>query len=476
MQRALLISLVALSYLLFAGGPSWTLGPLLLLALVGVLAAPARTLRFPLAWRRLDASLAVIVLGILIQLIPLPDAILALVSPHAQEVRRALRFPTLGSPPSGWTPLTINPEATAYALGTVVLGVLSFWIARALFAAGGSSRKVCRALALFGAAAALAAMVQKAVAPTLVLGILQPETRSASPFGAFTNRNHFAAWLLMTATVTCGYLIAHLRIHPAYQQRGRAFLKQLLSAGALPTAAAAIITVGALFITLSRSAVAGLGAAAIAGWRMGRPRLQVERTSLPTIFGMAGAAILMFILFFDVDGWATRFEQSLTPAVSGFSRLDIWSETVPIIADFPLAGTGAGTYSDAMTQYQQTRFWVGSMQRWAHFNNAHSHYVQVASEGGLLLTVPVLCALALLWTLGRRALRGDKGEMFWVRVGAAAGLVGMAVQSIWEVALMMPANAVLSGVLAGMLIYQREPGADPASTGDLQPVARARMV
>lgn len=472
MQRALLIFLVALSYLLFAGAPRWSLGPLLLVATAAVLAAPARTLRFPAAWRRLDAALGLIALGILIQLIPLPRAVLAVVSPHTLEVRRALRFAPLGSPEPGWASLTINPEATAYALGTVVLGILSLWIARALFGAGGSSRKVCRALAVFGAAAALAAAVQKAVAPALVLGILQPDARSTNPMGAFTNRNHFAAWLLMVATVTCGYLIAHLRIHPF--QRGRALAKQLLSSGALPTAAAAIITIGVLFITLSRSAVAGLGAAGLAGGAMGRPRMQIERTSLPTIFGLAGVVMLIFVLFIDVDGWAARFEQSLAPGVTGFSRTGIWRETVPIVADFPLAGTGAGTYSDAMTQYQQTRFWVGSMQRWAHFNNAHSHYVQVAAEGGLLLTVPALCALAFLWTLGRRSLRGDKGEMFWARVGAAAGLVGLAVQSIWEVALTMPANAVLAGVLAGLLIYKREPSAAPSSTGDLQPPGRSR--
>ena len=33
------------------------------------------------------------------------------------------------------------------------------------------------------------------------------------------------------------------------------------------------------------------------------------------------------------------------------------------------------------------------MQRWAHFNNAYSHYVQLASEGGVLLVVPVAAAL-----------------------------------------------------------------------------------
>ncbi len=474
MQRALLLSLVAVSYLLFAGGPRWTLGPLLLLAVAGVVAEPRRTLHFPEAWRRLDASLAVIVLAILTQLIPLPAAVLAVVSPHTLDVRRALRFSSLGAPEPRWAAVTLDPAATAYALGTVVLGILSFWIARALFAAGGSSRKFCRALGVLGAAAALAAMVQKAVAPTLVLGLLQPEARSTNPLGAFTNRNHFAAWLLMITTVACGYLIAHLRIHPAYHQRGRVFLKQFLSSGALPTAAAALVTLGVLFLTLSRSAVAGLGAAGITGWRAGRPRMQIERTSLPTLFGAFGAAILMFVMFIDVDGWAARFEQSLSPGAGGFSRTGIWRETMPIIADFPLAGSGAGTYAGAMSHYQQTRYWVGSMQRWALFNNAHSHYVQVAAEGGLLLTVPVLCALVLLWTLGRRALRGDKGEMFWARVGAAAGLVGLAVQSIWEVALTMPANAVLCGVLAGLLIYRRAPAAVPSTTGSVQPAVRPR--
>ena len=40
------------------------------------------------------------------------------------------------------------------------------------------------------------------------------------------------------------------------------------------------------------------------------------------------------------------------------------------------------------------------MQRWAHFNNAHSHYVQVAREGGLLLAVPALVALFALVDAG----------------------------------------------------------------------------
>jgi hypothetical protein len=47
--------------------------------------------------------------------------------------------------------------------------------------------------------------------------------------------------------------------------------------------------------------------------------------------------------------------------------------------------------------------------------------------------------------------------MFWVRIGAAAGLAGLAAQSVWEVSLTMPANAVMAGVLAGLALSRREP-------------------
>ena len=60
MQRTLLILLVAVSYLLLAGGRPWTLGPLLGLATLAVLAAPRRTLTFRPSWRILDGALVAI--------------------------------------------------------------------------------------------------------------------------------------------------------------------------------------------------------------------------------------------------------------------------------------------------------------------------------------------------------------------------------------------------------------------------------
>ena len=82
----------------------------------------------------------------------------------------------------------------------------------------------------------------------------------------------------------------------------------------------------------------------------------------------------------------------------------------------------------------------------------------------------------MLAALGYRAVRSDKGEMFWVRVGAAGGLAGVAVQSIWETSLIMPANAVLAGILGALLLYRREARSGTAPLAPAAPPpARVRM-
>ena len=455
MQRALLILLVATSYLLLAGAKPEALVGLLVLAIVLNAIAAQRIVGDMARTRGLDTALVAIAAALLVQLIPLPDVIVNTLAPGRAALDAALHVSPFGGPAAAWSALSIDPRSTVFALMTFLLGVLSFWGARATFGAGGNTRAFCRALTFMAALFAVLAIVQRAIAPRTVMFMMEPEVRSANPIGAFVNRNHFAGWLLLSCGPVAGYFIARLRTHPS---RGhfRASIGQIMSSGIVFTAIAVMLIIGTLLLVLSRSAVAGLGAAAVTGWWFGRPRLGIERTSLPTALGFIGAVLLVFVLFVDTDGWATRLGHSFD-ADAELSRLSIWRETLPVLRDFWLTGTGAGTYAEAMLHYQESRVWVGSMQRWAHFNSAHSHFLQVVAEGGVLVALPVAWALGALGFLGIQAVRADKGEMFWVRVGAAASLAGLAVQSLWEVALVMPANAVLAGVLTGLLLYHRSP-------------------
>lgn len=474
MQRLLLVLLVAASYLLLAGGATWTLPPLLAMAALAALITARRSFDFRGPWRRLDLGLMALLGAIALQITPLPAAIVHWFSPHHARITAATRLEVFGARTREWETLSVDPQATLVALGTVALGALAFWTSRAVFSAGGSTRAFCRALTVMGAAFAVAAVLQKVVSPRSVLFMLEPEARSASPFGAFVNRNHFGGWLLMVAAPVAGYFVARSKIHPLRRGPWRESLGQIMRSGLVFTAIAVIIVVGVQLVTLSRSALAGLAAAALVGWRLGKPRMNTERTNLPGLLGTIGAVVLIVVVFVDVDRWAGRIADSFDTAPAPLSRLTIWQESLPIARDFWLTGTGAGTFSDAMIVYQSSRVWVGAMGKWAHYNNAHSHYLQVLCEGGLLLVLPVLWCLAALTTLGYRAVRSDKGEMFWVRVGAAGGLAGMAVQSIWEVSLLMPANAVLAGMLGGLLLYRRESRYGGPATPE-EPPARVRM-
>jgi O-antigen ligase len=157
--------------------------------------------------------------------------------------------------------------------------------------------------------------------------------------------------------------------------------------------------------------------------------------------------------YVSVPDLLSRVDEAVPSGLGG--RTTIWRETWPMALDFSGTGLGVGAFERGMLVYQQS-------PRSIFFNHAHNQYLQLLVEGGLLLLVP--CALALAAALRETVLRlrQDRTPMFWVRAGAAAGLVAVCVQSVWEVGLRMPANAVLFAVVAAVATYEGAPSAGPS--------------
>ena len=128
-----------------------------------------------------------------------------------------------------------------------------------------------------------------------------------------------------------------------------------------------------------------------------------------------------------------------------------------MVKDFWLTGVGAGAYEHGMLVYQE-----GS--RFFFFNHAHDEYLQIVAEGGLLVAVPAALALLAAVALMARYLRTDRTAMFWVRAGAIAGIVAVAVQSVWDTGLRTPANGVLFAVIAAAALH--DPHVSRASQGE----------
>ena len=120
-----------------------------------------------------------------------------------------------------------------------------------------------------------------------------------------------------------------------------------------------------------------------------------------------------------------------------------------IIRDFPVFGTGLGTYERAMLLYQ-------TKGREVMYAEAHNDYLQIAAEGGLLVGVPVIATLVVIGIIIRRRLvAGDDDPLtYWIRVGAVAGLAGIAAQSIVEFSLQMPGNRVMFVLLLALAMHR----------------------
>ena len=85
---------------------------------------------------------------------------------------------------------------------------------------------------------------------------------------------------------------------------------------------------------------------------------------------------------------------------------------------------------------------------------AHNDYLQLAVEGGLLVCIPVSIAVLLLGRVAWRRLRAPQDEItWWIRMGALAGICGIAVQEVSEFSLQIPGVALLFSVLLAVVIH-----------------------
>ena len=461
---AVVIVVLAWGALAFGAVYPWAYVPLMVgCAAIGLygFSGSARTDGGP-SERWLRWAYLLLVTGCLLQLVPLPQAILAELSPATDRFLREfdLSYAATSSasgrgvaevaPP--WHSLSINPSRT-------VLG-FSFLIAFGLFLGGLHRlfdqigvRRVVVGLVWLGGFLALVGIVQKALlgddvySGMRIYGFWRPENLLATPFGPFVNKNHFAGWMVMTLSLTLAYFTTLLERATRQSKTGwRDWVawSSTPDGGALLMVGFASIVMGlSLMMTSSRS---GIGAFAAA---VGVVSIVALR-SLPSRKARFIGAGLLLALFLASLAWAgpevvlSRFSD-VPEAVQ--RRLDAWRDGVDIVRDFPITGTGLNTYGTA------TLFYASSANdRW--FREAHNDYLQILAEGGLLLGLPACLLMGAFVMTIRGRFREDRnqGHRSWLRVGAVVGLGAIGLQSMVEFSLQMPGNAALLLVLAAVAI------------------------
>jgi hypothetical protein len=388
----------------------------------------------------------------------LPRAVFLALSPAADRFLAQYQLVYSLNPPA-WHAVSIAPASTAVSLGLfVAFGIFLTGLVRALDYVRIES--LVRRLATLGLLVALIGLIQRAIGLVtvtkageqhLVYGLWKP-VEGGSPFGPFINHNHFAGWIMMVLPLALGYscavMQASIRDQGGSWDRWLHWLVTPLAArflfglfGILAMGMSLVLTgsrSGMLGFAIAVMVVAAFIARRIGGWP-----------------GRVAAALALLVLLSGAVQWAgvdATVSRIMHASVDMPGRLAAWRDTLQIVRDFPVFGTGVGTYGWAMLVYQ-------TGDRSQIFFEAHNDYLQILAEGGILLAVPVALSLgAIVYTIRRRfKARRDDILTYWLRVGAVAGLSGMAVQSTLEFSLQLMGNFVLFALIAAVAMHAGRP-------------------
>jgi O-antigen ligase len=436
---------VLLAWGVFAFGAVYPWAAVPLAAAVTAVAAwqwrPGRA-RFP---RSVVVAAALVTGAVAVQLIPLPVDVVRTVSPGAMNFLSVFDV-AVANGFVRWHSLSVDPALTAQALGYFVLCVAWAGACAAALSRGLSVRLLARNIAIIATVLAIVGLAQKATFNDKLLWFWTPEHYAWNGFGPFVNRNHFAGWMLLALCLTLGLARGYvsragLTVAPTWRDRLLA-LGSPAAAPVLVTSAAAVVMACALVWTMSRSGIIATAVAVCvlivaAAWRSGgwTQRWMAAGYGVCLLMGVAA--------WRGTDTLASWYGNTGTWRW----RLQLWQDTLPLLQEHWLAGSGLNTYRRLMLVHPRSDMTVLPLQ-------AHNDYLQLGVEGGLLVGIPVLILAVAVGAMIVRALRMPQDDLtWWVRVGGAAGLCGMAVQELSEFSLQIPGVALLYATCVALAVH-----------------------
>jgi len=380
------------------------------------------------------ACLSLTTLWVIVQTLPLPAGLLGLLSPHSVDIH---------SMTQSYPSLSLDVHATRVSALKTLCYLLLFCLTLLLVNDKLRIKRLAQVIVVGG-------VFQAGYGALMTLSGLEygffidKETGIGVATGTFINRNHLAGYLEMCLAVGVGLMLAELSTRAAVDWRdsARRLLRTLLGSKARVRLGLVVMVIG-LVLTHSRM---GNSAFLISLTVVGAFYLFVIRriTRGSMIFFVSLLLIDLLIVgnFFGIEEVAERLQQT---SLERESRDEQFGDTLLIVRDFPLTGTGAGTYYSTYPLYNSGAVSPG------FYRHAHNDYLQFASEFGLVaLALLAFSVLASLWAAVRaQMLRRDR-LLQGLGFAATMGIVALLIHSAVDFNLQIPANAALFIVLLAL--------------------------
>jgi O-antigen ligase len=397
---------------------------------------------------------------VLAQMIPFPSYIVRVVSPRTYAIYDRLGLVQgIGPSSASSLPFTLSLERTSGAFLKWSAYVCSFLLVA--FYSPSRAFKWKRkwltvlvvSLFVIGFAEAGYAFYLQSSSPEMLLWFNRTLDIGERLQGTYINADHFAGLMNLAAPLSAGFLI-YLAV--SYRIR-RSTLKATILDLAVSRQGLAIYTLLVGFIVMMLALIFSGSRGAQVGFCFGivfltflfltRGRGHRERRTRSRLLTVSAICLclclgLVFAAARGLEPVVSRWDNARTDILRG--RLFMWKATTNMVHDFPLIGTGFGTFDLAFPPYHPEEL------RTSYYDHAHNDYLEILSEVGLIGFVPLVSFLFLyLFFVIKGWLRNDSSFAVCVGAGGIISVIAASVHSLADFNLQIPANAfVLFTVMA----------------------------
>jgi tetratricopeptide (TPR) repeat protein len=347
----------------------------------------------------------------LLQLLPLPPAILAWASPEkAALVRFTLEPLGLG----GSNPVTLDAAATWREVARGCALVCAAWAAAVLCRSRTSRQRLLGGLAALAVLVALGGLAHAALGLTRLFGMyaFSQALPVVTPFG---NPNHLCGFLSLGGALLVGLLL---------EAKGRPRQALVLSGWA--------VVAWAAWASQSRAGLAAfaVGQVGAALWTLRRRGVQVWLVAL----GVVAAVVT-----------AVAAEALTSSAATKFA---LWPDFLEGAWAHARTGMGRGTFELGYLRFQPRPFFT----TWTHPEN---QLLQWLAEVGLVPTLMLLAGTSwAAWQLARRELTSLEGA-------GLAGVAAVALHNLADFSMELPAVSFAAALVVGALSRPDDEGHAP---------------
>jgi tetratricopeptide (TPR) repeat protein len=415
---------------------------------------------------------ALFLLLVLAQLLPLPASLLHLIAPGTLQLKTSL----LHDLPNAQTklqhlPLTFYPWATWQQLRLLLAVIALFLVVLDVYRDPLRIRRLLSVIALVGLAVAGLAMYENLSGTRLIYGLVPMVHRNAGPF---MNYSHFSQFMNLSIGAGAGLLLVRLmELFGHHPTTGEVVTELQQPRNWMLWMLALLCVIGPVTICLSMSrmgAISLLVSAGVSGavlaWR-GRsaspggehrdslhPRHRSRHRypggladgsgSVLLILGILALALLLCVGFDSVYDRLATVQQFQAKSTGGI-RLQMLRDMTAEFRRFPLLGTGLGTHEFVYPMFN-------------HLNvpfiatHAEDEYAQMLEECGAAGLLIILSFIGIVFVSYLRVIGQRTDTIDYAAFGLGFGLLAILIHSASDFGQHVPADAALTAICSALLI------------------------